>query len=171
MTNEAKLDYAYRKLKTSYVYMENLLSAVDYIRALNNRVLAGIADQVENDWLNDNVSVYDAKIGVHLVDDQLYVPLGALQPPVYHHNLPPALNFAGFGSMIGSAVARLLGEMGISLDLDAATSQVIDDSTGLMISQRALEQWTNVEENSQVDTLLPGEYMNKQKLFYTSYAQ
>ncbi|TGZ58564.1 hypothetical protein CRM22_009590 [Opisthorchis felineus] len=219
MTNEAKLDYAYRKLKTSYVYMENLLSAVAYIRTLNNRVLAGVADQVENDWLNYDVSVYDAKIGVHLVDDQLYVPLGALQPPVYHHNLPADLNFAGFGSMIGTAVARLLGEMGsykikqdleliwsdkswneylvhwqcvrnqignatkkmlngsfllssqISQDLDAATSLVIDDSTGLMISQRALEQWTNVNGNSQADTLLPGEYMAKQKLFYTSYAQ
>ncbi|KER18360.1 hypothetical protein T265_16112, partial [Opisthorchis viverrini] len=91
--------------------MENLLSSIAYLRAMYNRLLAGIADPDENDWLSDRVNVYDAKIGMQIVKDQLYVPLGAVQPPVYHHSLPATLNFAAFGSMVATAMAHLLGEI------------------------------------------------------------
>ncbi|KAF7261704.1 hypothetical protein EG68_00935 [Paragonimus skrjabini miyazakii] len=112
MTNDAKLDYAYRNLKMTYVHITNILQAVKYLRSVNNRILGGVADPVETDWLSEDVNMYDAKIGIHILKDELYVPLGAIQPPVYHHTLPSSMNFAGFGSMIGTAIAHLLGELG-----------------------------------------------------------
>ncbi|TGZ58561.1 hypothetical protein CRM22_009588 [Opisthorchis felineus] len=132
MTNDVKLDYAYRRLKSSYIYMENLLSSIAYLRAMYNRLLAGIADPDENDWLSDRVNVYDAKIGMQVVKDQLYVPLGAVQPPVYHHSLPATLNFATFGSMIATAMAHLLGEIG---------SYKLTENSELIWSERSWQEY------------------------------
>ncbi|KAF8567796.1 hypothetical protein P879_04380 [Paragonimus westermani] len=112
MTNSAKLDYAYRNLKMTYLHVTNILQAVKYLRSVNNRILGGVADPTETDWLSEDVNMYDAKIGIHILKGELYVPLGAIQPPVYHHMLPSSMNFAGFGSMIGTAIAHLLGELG-----------------------------------------------------------
>ncbi|CAL8098419.1 unnamed protein product [Calicophoron daubneyi] len=112
MRDEAKLNYAYRNLKVSYVHSENLLSSIRYLRSIYNRVLAGVADPYENDWLARDVNVYDTKIGIQTLVDELFVPPGILQPPVYHHTFPASLNFAGLGSMVGSAMAELLGETG-----------------------------------------------------------
>ncbi|KAF7261703.1 hypothetical protein EG68_00934 [Paragonimus skrjabini miyazakii] len=126
MTNDAKLNYAYRNFKPSAVYIANILEAVKYLRSVNNRILGGVADPVETDWVSQDVNMYDAKIGIHIKRDELYIPLGAIQPPVYHHTLPSTMNFAGFGSMIGTAIAQLLGELG-STKQDAKSTAVWTD--------------------------------------------
>ncbi|KAA3677819.1 uncharacterized protein DEA37_0012348 [Paragonimus westermani] len=100
-------------LKTTYLHVTNIMQAVKYLRSVNNRILGGVADPTETNWLSEDVNMYDAKIGIHILKDELYVPLGAIQPPVYHHTLPSSMNFAGFGSMIGTAIAHLLGELGM----------------------------------------------------------
>ncbi|KAA3677821.1 uncharacterized protein DEA37_0012352 [Paragonimus westermani] len=104
------------------------MAAVKYLRSVNNRILGGVADPAETDWLSQDVNMYDAKIGIQIRRDELYVPLGAIQPPVYHHTLPSTMNFAAFGSMIGTAVAQLLGELG-STKIDVKSTPIWTDGS------------------------------------------
>ncbi|KAF5403191.1 Endothelin-converting enzyme 1 [Paragonimus heterotremus] len=119
---------AVNHFKPSAVYIANILEAVKYLRSVNNRILGGVADPVETDWLSQEVNMYDAKIGIQVKRDELYIPLGAIQPPVYHHTLPSTMNFAGFGSMIGTAIAQLLGELG-STKQDAKSIPIWTDQS------------------------------------------
>lgn len=102
------------QITMSYVYLKNLLNMIQYMRAVYNRILAGISEPHEDSWLHDTVNVYDTKIGLDLVHDELYIPPGVVQPPFFHEKLPAAINFAGIGSMLASALARLIGESGRS---------------------------------------------------------
>ncbi|THD26166.1 Endothelin-converting enzyme 1 [Fasciola hepatica] len=112
MRNDVKLDYAYRDLQISSIHINSLIDMIQYLRGVYNRIYAGIAEPHEEAWLQNNMNVYDNKIGINLVRDELYVPPGVVQPPFFHHTLPSAINFAGIGSMLASAVAQMIGESG-----------------------------------------------------------
>lgn len=141
MQNDVKLDYAYREIKISFVYLNNLLNMIQYMRAVYNRILAGIAEPHENSWLHDTVNVYDTKIGINLVRDELYIPPGIVQPPFFHQKLPAVINFAGIGSMLATAVARLIGESG---------SFILDDQVTLLWSEQSwskfVQHWDCIDK-------------------------
>ncbi|CAH8851496.1 unnamed protein product [Trichobilharzia szidati] len=112
MRNDKKLNYAYRTLKTSYNYLNNLFSAVQYIRGVYNRLLSGVTETSEENWSSRDIMAYDTHVALHLQLDEVFVPPGMLQLPIYHHNLPAAFNFGGMGSLIGTAIGILVGEYG-----------------------------------------------------------
>uniref|UniRef100_A0A3Q0KBE3 Family M13 non-peptidase homologue (M13 family) n=1 Tax=Schistosoma mansoni TaxID=6183 RepID=A0A3Q0KBE3_SCHMA len=112
MRNDKKLNYAYRTLKTSYNYLNNLFSAVQYIRGVYNRLLSGVTETSEENWSSRDVMVYDSHVALHLLLDEVFIPPGMLQLPIFHHNLPAAFNFGGLGSLIGTAIGILVGEYG-----------------------------------------------------------
>ncbi|CAH8560570.1 unnamed protein product [Heterobilharzia americana] len=112
MRNDQKLNYAYRTLRTSYNYLNNLFSAVQYTRGVYNRLMSGVTETSEENWNSRDVMVYDTHIALYLQMDEVFIPPGMLQLPIYHHNLPAALNFGGMGSLVGTAIGILVGEYG-----------------------------------------------------------
>nr|CAX72645.1 Endothelin-converting enzyme 1 [Schistosoma japonicum] len=112
MRNDKKLNYAYRTLKTSYNYLNNLFSSVQYIRGVYNRILSGVTETSEENWSSRDVMVYDSHVALHLMLDEVFIPPGMLQLPIFHHNLPAAFNFGGLGSLVGTAIGILVGEYG-----------------------------------------------------------
>jgi predicted metalloendopeptidase len=50
------------------------------------------------------------------IRDALFVPLGALQPPLFSPDFPPALNFGGLGVEVGSRLILGLDEAGLRSD-------------------------------------------------------
>ncbi|CAH8507634.1 unnamed protein product [Schistosoma turkestanicum] len=112
MLNDNKLNYAYRTLKVSYNYLENIFSAVQYLRSVYNRLLSGVTETSEENWSSRDVMIYDSHVALHLLLDEVFVPPGMLQLPIFHHNLPAAFNFGGLGSLVGTAIGVLVGEYG-----------------------------------------------------------
>ncbi|CAH8561169.1 unnamed protein product [Schistosoma bovis] len=112
MRDDKKLNYAYRTLRTSYNYLNNLFSAIQYIRGVYNRLLSGVTETSEENWSSRDVMVYDSHVALYLQLDEVFIPPGMLQLPIFHHNLPAAFNFGGLGSLIGTAIGILVGEYG-----------------------------------------------------------
>lgn len=121
MQDEKKLNYAYRSLKTSHNYLENLFSAIGYTRGIYNRLLMGVNETSEENWSSHDVMVYDTHVALQLQLDELFIPPGMLQPPIYHHDLPAAVNFGGLGSLVGTAMGILVGEYGAYMLKDGTT--------------------------------------------------
>lgn len=77
-----------------------------------NRLLSGVTETSEENWSSRDVMVYDSHVALYLQLDEVFIPPGMLQLPIFHHNLPAAFNFGGLGSLIGTAIGILVGEYG-----------------------------------------------------------
>ncbi|KAK7490082.1 hypothetical protein BaRGS_00018604 [Batillaria attramentaria] len=112
MKDQSKVDAIYQQMSINVSdFFGNLLAANQQHKREWNRELREGEDRSQ--WI---FNTYDTNLAVYWYWDEIIVPAGILQFPVYTHGMPHYYSFGAIGTLLGHFVHHLVDERGARWD-------------------------------------------------------
>jgi predicted metalloendopeptidase len=93
---------------------------------INNPLIPDFSPIAKDDW-ESSPYTRDAYYAVRA--NEVIFPAGVLQPPLYSHNSPSAVNFGAVGSLLAHEIFHAFDSYGTGFDADGNSKNLWTDNT------------------------------------------